>query len=214
MPNKFTRTDFLTANVEFWTPDHIRCGREFQCPRTEFNDYWLNQIAIDIDGHVARSLVIQDSNNLAAYITICAASLEFKKVRGHRPTPLSGEGIGYASLPAIKIGRLAADISAKKSGTRLLRWTLAYVAREVAPKIGVRFVTLEALYDPDDVNPTTGEPYDVSKFYKNKFGFEYIDPNETPKAPYRSMFLDLKPLIEAAKAGGASVDSVIAQLKA
>jgi hypothetical protein len=207
MPGKFTKTDFLSAEVELWNPDYAECGRGFQCKRSEFGTYWFKRLATDVAGHVNRVLIIRDKDNLAAYITISASSLEFKKVKGFRKRPLEREGIDYTSLPAIKIGRLAADGDAKKSGTRLLLWTLAYIAREIAPLVGVRFVTLEALYDPEDIDAITGKPYDVSEFYR-RFGFQYIDPDEnlTAKTPYRSMFLDLKPMIELAQ-NPSSIDS-------
>jgi hypothetical protein len=202
MPDKFSGIDFLTIQPEIWTPDHIECGREFRCVRDEFREYWADQLAIDIAGHVSRAFIIRDPECLAAYITISASSLEFKKVEGWRKQPLIAEGIDYTSLPAIKIGRLASDIKARKSGTRLLKWTLAYVAKDIAPRVGVRFMTLEALYAADEIDTITGtSPYDVSRFYREKFGFQYVDPNErlTSKTRYRSMFLDLKPMIETAK---------------
>jgi hypothetical protein len=66
------------------------------------------------------------------------------------------------------------------------------VIAEVVPLIGVRFIIVDALYD-FDVDPA----YDASGFYE-KLGFEFADPNESlpPTNPYRTMYLDLKPLIE------------------
>ena len=49
--------------------------------------------------------------------------------------------------------------------------------------VGVRFVTVEPLYDRD-IDPT----YDASGFYA-QLGFEAVDPNESlpPEIPYRTM---------------------------
>lgn len=73
-----------------------------------------------------------------------------------------------------------------------MEWAIDYVIAEVTPIIGVRFITVDALYD-SDVEPA----YDVSGFYE-KLGFEFADPAEPlpPVNPYRTMYLDLKPLIE------------------
>ncbi len=67
-----------------------------------------------------------------------------------------------------------------------------YVVTEIVPVVGVRFVTVDALYDRD-VEPA----YDASGFY-TKLGFDFADPNQTlpPEIPYRTMYYDLKPLIE------------------
>ena len=69
---------------------------------------------------------------------------------------------------------------------------MEYVAAEISPTVGVRFMTVDALYDPD-----TTPPYDASGFYE-KFGFQFVAPNESlPRSvPYRTMYLDLKPLID------------------
>jgi hypothetical protein len=63
---------------------------------------------------------------------------------------------------------------------------------EIVPVVGVRFVTVDALYDLD-VEPA----YDASGFY-TKLGFDFADPHESlpPEMPYRTMYFDLKPVIE------------------
>ncbi|WP_292869006.1 hypothetical protein [Nostoc sp. LPT] len=98
----------------------------------------------------------------------------------------------YRTFPAIKIGLLAVDRRTKGLGMRLTEWAIDYVITEVVPVVGVRFITVDALYDAD-VEPT----YDASGFYV-KLGFEFADPTESlpPINPYRTMYLDLKQLIE------------------
>jgi GNAT superfamily N-acetyltransferase len=103
------------------------------------------------------------------------------------------EGVKYRTFPAVKIGLLAVDRRTKRLGVRLMEWAIDYVITEVVPIIGVRFITVDALYD-FDVDPA----YDASGFYE-KLGFEFADPIESlpPVNPYRTMYLDLKPLMEA-----------------
>jgi GNAT superfamily N-acetyltransferase len=105
---------------------------------------------------------------------------------------LIDEGVQYQTFPAIKIGLLAADRRAKGAGRRLVEWAIEYVAGEIAATIGVRFLTVDSLYDADE-----SPPYAASGFYK-KMGFKFVNAEETlpPVTPYRTMYLDLKPLID------------------
>ncbi|MGG6265056.1 hypothetical protein ACQ4M3_40985 [Leptolyngbya sp. AN03gr2] len=98
----------------------------------------------------------------------------------------------YRTFPAIKIGLLAVDRRAKGAGRHLVEWAIEYITTEIVPVVGVRFVTVDALYDRD-----TEPAYDASGFY-TKLGFEFADSNESvpPDMPYRTMYIDLKPLID------------------
>ena len=126
-------------------------------------------------------------NALTGYITLLADKLEVEDAL------LIQEGVKYRTFPSVKIGLLAVDRRTKGLGIRLMEWAIDYVITEVVPIIGVRFITVDALYD-FDVEPA----YDASGFYE-KLGFEFADPAEPlpPVNPYRTMYLDLKPLIEA-----------------
>ena len=55
---------------------------------------------------------------------------------------------------------------------------------------------VDALYDRDN-EPT----YDASGFYR-KLGFDYAAPHESlpPETPYRTMYCDLKPIIDLVEA--------------
>ncbi|WP_298437810.1 hypothetical protein [Geobacter sp.] len=99
------------------------------------------------------------------------------------------EEITYSTFPAVKIGLLASDRRAKGAGTCLVEWAIEYVATEISPKVGVRFLTVDALYDVD-----TG--YDISGFYQN-FGFRFANEEEPlpPLDPFRTLYFDLLPLI-------------------
>jgi GNAT superfamily N-acetyltransferase len=157
----------------------------FKCSRGEFRTFWTGgRIARDVSSHLGRCWIITDNNNLVAYVTLLADKLTVNE-------PILGsEDVPYKTFPAIKIGLLASDKRARKSGTRLVEWALEYIATELSPLVGVRFVTVDALYDPD-------EPYDSSPFY-TKQGFRFADPDEPlpPKEPYRAMYFDLLDLIE------------------
>ena len=48
-----------------------------------------------------------------------------------------------------------------------MQWAFRHVTGELCPRLGVRFVTVDALYDPDS-------NYDTAPFY-TRFGFTFAD---------------------------------------
>ena len=64
-------------------------------------------------------------------------------------------------------------------------------ASELSPRVGVRFVTVDALHDPDSI-------YDTAGFYA-RFGFAFADGEgrRVPGQPFRAMYYDLKPILDA-----------------
>jgi GNAT superfamily N-acetyltransferase len=185
--SKFAGIDFSKVPVERVTPDLSSLGQGFRCSRGEFVTYWRQgRIQREIDARISQCWVLRCEDSLAGYITLIADKLELDQ------PILIDEGVQYQTFPAIKIGLLATDKRAKGSGRRLVEWSIEYVASEIAPAIGVRFLTVDALYD-EDMTP----PYDASGFYE-KFGFLFVNPEEAfpPSVPYRTMYLDLKPLID------------------
>jgi len=185
--SKFAGVDFSELPVEHFTSNLIISDRGFRCLRGEFVTYWRQgRIQREINARICQCWILRCEDSLAGYITLLADKLEVD-----RPILLD-EGVQYRSFPAIKIGLLAVDRRAKGAGRRLVEWAVEYVAAEISLTVGVRFMTVDALYDPD-ITP----PYDASGFYE-KFGFQFVAPNESlpPSVPYRTMYLDLKPLID------------------
>jgi GNAT superfamily N-acetyltransferase len=185
--SKFADIDFSQMPVERVTPDLSGLGQGFRCSRGEFVTYWRQgRIQREIDARISQCWVLRCEDSLAGYVTLIADKLDLDQ------PILIDEGVQYQTFPAIKIGLLAADKRAKGAGRRLVEWSIEYVASEIAPAIGVRFLTVDALYD-EDMTP----PYDASGFYQ-KFGFRFVNAEEVlpPSTPYLTMYLDLKPLID------------------
>jgi hypothetical protein len=103
---------------------------------------------------------------------------------------LDSEKVRYRTFPTVKIGLLATDRRVKGAGICLVEWAMDYITQILSPTVGVRFLTVDALYFPP-----TG--YDSSGFYE-KFGFRFANPDETLPVSnsYRTMYFDLKPLID------------------
>jgi GNAT superfamily N-acetyltransferase len=185
---KFDGVDFSQINIESLTPELRQLGQGFRCVRGEFVTYWKQgRIQREAEAHLCQCWIVRVEDALAGYITLLADKLEVEDPL------LIQEGVKYRTFPSVKIGLLAVDRRTKGLGIRLMEWAIDYVITEVVPVIGVRFITVDALYD-FDVDPA----YDASGFYA-KLGFEFADSTESlpPVNPYRTMYLDLKPLIEA-----------------
>jgi len=189
--SKFEGIDFSQLPVERLTPEFLNLGHGFRCLRGEFVTYWKQgRIVREADAKLCHCWVIRVGDSLSGYITLLA-----DKLQAEEPILLE-EGVKYRTFPAVKIGLLAVDRRAKGAGRHLVEWAIQYVVVEIVPVVGVRFVTVDALYDRD-----TEPAYDASGFYR-KLGFEYADSNESlpHETPYRTMYYALKPIIDLLEA--------------
>jgi GNAT superfamily N-acetyltransferase len=188
--DRFAGVSFSQVPVEKLSPAQDMSGQGFRCNRGEFVAFWKKgRIQRDVNACICQCWFLMHDNALAGYITLLADKLEVDAEL------LEQEGVRYRTFPAIKIGLLAADQRAKGAGSALVDWALEYAATELATAVGVRFMTVDALNDPDEKTL-----YDAAGFYK-KFGFQFVNPEERlpTKVPYRTMYLDLKPLIDKLK---------------
>lgn len=185
---RFEGIDFSNYEVTEATPDLMETlGEGFRCKRREFVTYWRRgRIIREAQSHLCRCWVVQHEQYMVGYITLLADKLVLQEPM------LANEGVAYQTFPAIKIGLLATDLRTSGVGRCLIEWAMEYVATEVIQKVGVRFMTVDAFYDKDDV-----PIYDASGFYEN-FGFQFVNPDEQmpPENGYRTMYFDLKPLID------------------
>lgn len=190
MPNakktKFADFVFTLDTVEQWSPGMEVSGQGFRSIRGEFATYWRKgKIAREVEAHICRCWILRDADELAAYITLLADKLTVVE------SLLHDEGVLYKTFPAVKIGFLAADKQARGAGKFLVEWAMDYIATALSPAVGIRFVIVDALYDAE-------KQYDSSGFYL-KLGFQFANPDEEIPPPdgYRTLFFDLKPLIDA-----------------
>ena len=109
-------------------------------------------------------------------------------------------------VPAVKLTVLARDDRAPGAGKALLTWTIDFIIREIVPRLGVRFLTVDAYYEFDKKGALA---YDTGPYYANEFDFRYVDSTEKPQrgSEYRSMYLDLLPLIEGVEQASSKSES-------
>lgn len=184
---KFEGVDFSQSIPEKLTPEIDLSGQGFRSLRGEFVTFWRQgRVLREVSANISQCWVLRSEEALAGYVTLLADKLTLEN------PILLDEGVKYRTFPSVKIGLLAVDRRTKGLGRHLVEWAIEYVAAEISPMLGVRFMTVDALYDPD-IDP----PYDASGFYR-KMGFRFAAPDEVlpPTEPYRTMYLDLKPLID------------------
>jgi len=184
---RFEGINFLECEVKEMSPDLENLGQGFKCIRNDFATYIKGRkIKMECKSLTSKCWIVEHGDNLAGYITLMADKLTSEY------SLLENEGIGYKTFPAIKIGWLAVDGRAKGVGSRLLEWAIQYVTNDLANRVGIRFITVDALFDPD-----TG--YDISGYYE-RFGFEHVDiEHTTPSGNFRTMYFDIKSVIEQAR---------------
>lgn len=182
---RFEGIDFSEFEVKEMNPDLEDLGQGFKCIRNDFATYIKGRkIKSECKSLTSKCWIIEHESKVAGYITLMADKLttEYQLLRD--------EGVGYKTFPAVKIGWLAADKRAKGAGRRLLEWALEYVTTDLINRLGIRFVTVDALYDPD-----TG--YDIAGYYE-RFGFKHVDPSEVvpPSGNFRTMYFDIKAIVD------------------
>ena len=179
--------DWSGVHVENLDALHAPDATGFRPKRGEFATYWKKgRIARELSAHLGQCWFARgEAKRLAGYITLLADCLAVE-----RPL-LEGEDVRYRTFPAVKIGLLAVDGRAKGLGTELMRWAFRYTASELCPRLGARFMKVDALYDPDS-------DYDTSEFYA-RFGFRFADGEglRIQGQPFRTMYFDLKPILDA-----------------
>ncbi|RFC53049.1 MAG: hypothetical protein DVB22_000122 [Verrucomicrobia bacterium] len=184
--SRYEEIDFAALPVRRLNPLQMPSHAGFRPRRGEFGTYWKQgKIARECTASICACWYLDVDGVLAAYITLISDRLLVESPL------LEAEKVRYRSFPAIKIGLLAADQRAKGAGTALMKWAFRYIACELCPRVGARFVTVDALFDPDN-------DYDVAGYYE-KFGFVFADPSGVPREgeQFRTMFFDLKPLLDA-----------------
>ena len=112
----------------------------FDCGETDLTDYLCDGTAAeDEKSGFSRTYLVQSDNELVGYFTVLADSIRLKTKE--RPG-----GMQYSTAPAIKLGRMGVHKTFR--GHKVGTWILDYVvgmARATSRKIGVRYITLDAL---------------------------------------------------------------------
>lgn len=131
------------------------------------------------DSFLARTYVYVDADEppprrVLAYISVLASEIS----RENATTP-ELPNFRYDTYPSLKIGRLAVDlrVQGKGLGKNLVAYSIAVAKREIMPRIGCRFIVVDA-----------NQP--AIEFYR-KCGFVMVDTEENRQRSEPIMFYDL-----------------------
>ncbi|HET6402682.1 MAG TPA: hypothetical protein VFH95_14960 [Candidatus Kapabacteria bacterium] len=194
--NPFEGIDFNREKPVPLRPVHAKGSTSFQCLRAGFRTR-LGKSSDELKSHICTGWAYVLKRRIAAFLTIQADQLRFESAEKGKTVSLPDGD--FEIVPAVKLMVLARDSRATGAGKALLAWVIDYIIREIVPRLGVRFLTVDAYYEFDARGKLD---YDSGPYYAEQFDFRYVDPKERPHpdGEYRSMYLDLLPLEEAMKA--------------
>lgn len=128
-------------------------------------------------GNLARTFVIaeKDQTKVLAYVTTLCTQISVEELKHSAQI----EQFKYTDYPAIKLARLAVDISlqGKGIGGRLVEFVIGIALEHIMPHTGCRFLVVDS------------KPQSIG-FYESK-GFKRIGEAETTDEHYTTMFIDL-----------------------
>ncbi len=191
--NPFDGVDFASEVPVPLATAHTKWSKKFQCSHAGFRSR-LGRIGNELKSHLCTGWALVSERSIAAYLTIQADQFRFESTeRGKTISLPDGD---FAIVPAVKLIVLARHDRAQGAGKALLTWVIDYIIREIVPRLGVRFITVDAYYEFN----SHGEIYDSGPYYASQFDFRYVNSKEEPSqgGEYRSMYLDLLPLIDSA----------------
>ena len=102
----------MKFDIVSFNESHIKNG--FDCGIAELNKYLFRQVGQDVRKHYATLFVAVESatNSVTGYYTLSNASVRLDVI----PVALRKKLPKYAETPAIRLGRLAVDITAQGHG--------------------------------------------------------------------------------------------------
>jgi hypothetical protein len=191
--NPFDGIDFTRGTPVPLRAIHAKWSKSFQCERAGFRTR-LGKSGDELKSHLCTGWAYVFKKRVAAFLTIQAGQFKYESSEKRKKVSLADGD--FTIIPAVKLLVLARDGRAKGAGKALLTWVIDFIIREMVPDLGLRFITVDAYYEFDVHGKLD---YDSGPWYAEKFDFRYADPNERPHpdGEYRSMYLDLLPLIEA-----------------
>lgn len=150
---------------------------KFDCGDPDLNEFLKEDSFEYRDNKITSTILVIYNERVVGFFSICNDAIKLKL------DEKSGCGLNKKPLqeyPAVKIARLAVDLSCQKKnlGTTILKMAIGYIINEISNKVGCRFITVDSYQDK--IN-----------FYK-KFNFIINEHSKyIKKEEYVSMRFDL-----------------------
>ncbi|NBA89152.1 GNAT family N-acetyltransferase [Emticicia sp. CRIBPO] len=165
--------------------------KPFDCGDEDLNDFLFNKSIPFSEELLATTFLIEGEQKTIAYFSIFNDSLKVEEndfssrssLKRFLKSLVTHPKRHLKSFPAIKIGRLAVDVSSKQSGLG---------------KMLVNYIIAQALKHNESCacKLITVDAYEKPPAFYEKRGFEYLSEEDNDKDT-RQMYLDLTPYINA-----------------
>jgi len=171
--------DLKKVSILKLSEENLRLLGDFDCGDDDLNSFIVDD-ALSQQKFLANVTYLFLSNGkLIAYCALSTDSINFTE-KFEEKRRLSEEGIGYSTLPAVKIARLAVCREYQKKygvGTSIIKWVFGGTL-ELSDSVGCRYVTADVKRE------STG-------FYE-KLDFKHLlSEKEEEKRSYLPVYFDL-----------------------
>ncbi len=176
------------VRLEVLSEIHMEKMKTFKSYEQDLVDYLLEDALNHQKNKVAQTYLVfhRGTNNLLAYITFTNDCVKLEKIKPELKKKLRLKGIGYKSLPALKIARICVNDNSVRNGLGSLLIQFAiHTVSQISKLSGCRFIILDAKRNSDPQN-------DAIHFYKKK-GFEILKERNRRETP---LYLDTYPYLE------------------
>ncbi len=171
--------DFNDIEVQILSDENIKSIGDFDCGTPDLNSFIIDD-ALNQQYSLANiTYLFFYDGKFEAYCTLAMDSITFEDEHQEKEQLLE-EGIGYSTLPALKIARLAVCKSHQRKygfGTHIIEWVFGG-ALELSDRIGCRYVTADAKRE--------------SIGFYDKIGFKHLlSEKEEKERDYPPVYFDL-----------------------
>jgi GNAT superfamily N-acetyltransferase len=163
--------------IEVISSANIHHAKGFETDNKELRDFLVEDAFKNQEVGISTTYLwfYNPGNRLAAYVTILMDAI---RVSGDLRDSFLGQGIGYKTLPALKVGRLCVD---KKYERRGIGKNIMYFVMEKAihmnDDVGCRFIVVDAKKE--------------SEHFYRRIGFDILKEREKGTIPMYFDIIDL-----------------------
>lgn len=186
----------IGRRAEIISPEHEKYFESFESDNKELVDFLVQDALKNHELGISTTYLwfYNPDNRLAAYVTILMDAI---RVSGYLRESFFGQGIGYKTLPALKVGRLCVDKKYERMGigTNITYFVMEKALR-LSDEIGCRFIIVDAKKE--------------SVHFYRKLNFNVLKEREKGTIP---MYFDMVDLIKLYREHKISLKSSIAKGK-
>jgi predicted GNAT family N-acyltransferase len=163
--------------IEVVSSENVQYAEGFETDNKELRDFLVEDALKNQEVGISTTYLwfYNPGNQLAAYVTILMDAI---RVSGDLRDSFLGQGIGYKTLPALKIGRLCVDKKYERKGIgKNIIYFVMEKAIHLSEEAGCRFIVVDAKKE--------------SEHFYRKLGFDVLREREKGTIPMYFDIIDL-----------------------